>query len=135
MCRVRVPLARLQCVPCHSGNLNAAAASSHLHLLRCRDGHGSLTLSRLSLRSISGLILGAPPRSSARMALPRREADAAAFLKDLVSGGAACAVAKTAVAPLERIKLLLQVQDVGQPLTIRQGIRQMAAEGAPSPRP
>ncbi|CEF64642.1 ADP/ATP translocase 4 [Strongyloides ratti] len=34
------------------------------------------------------------------------------FLIDLASGGTAAAVSKTAVAPIERVKLLLQVQDV-----------------------
>lgn len=33
------------------------------------------------------------------------------FLTDLASGGTAAAVSKTAVAPIERVKLLLQVQD------------------------
>uniref|UniRef100_A0A914PK45 ADP/ATP translocase n=1 Tax=Panagrolaimus davidi TaxID=227884 RepID=A0A914PK45_9BILA len=33
------------------------------------------------------------------------------FLIDFVSGGTAAAVSKTAVAPIERVKLLLQVQD------------------------
>jgi len=33
------------------------------------------------------------------------------FLKDLAAGGVAGAVSKTAVAPIERVKLLLQVQD------------------------
>ena len=34
----------------------------------------------------------------------------AAFARDLLAGGAAGAVAKTAVAPIERVKLLLQTQ-------------------------
>jgi len=33
------------------------------------------------------------------------------FLKDLAAGGVACGVSKTVVAPIERVKLLLQVQD------------------------
>ena len=32
------------------------------------------------------------------------------FLKDFLAGGISAAVSKTAVAPLERVKLLLQVQ-------------------------
>jgi len=37
--------------------------------------------------------------------------DTKKFLIDLASGGTAAAVSKTAVAPIERVKLLLQVQD------------------------
>jgi solute carrier family 25 (adenine nucleotide translocator) protein 4/5/6/31 len=37
--------------------------------------------------------------------------DAKKFFLDLASGGTAAAVSKTAVAPIERVKLLLQVQD------------------------
>ena len=37
--------------------------------------------------------------------------DTRKFLIDLASGGTAAAVSKTAVAPIERVKLLLQVQD------------------------
>ncbi|KAJ6668791.1 hypothetical protein lerEdw1_012275 [Lerista edwardsae] len=36
--------------------------------------------------------------------------DAASFAKDLLAGGVAAAVSKTTVAPIERVKLLLQVQ-------------------------
>ena len=35
--------------------------------------------------------------------------DARKFMIDLASGGTAAAVSKTAVAPIERVKLLLQV--------------------------
>lgn len=34
------------------------------------------------------------------------------FFNDLVAGGAAGAIAKTAVAPIERVKLILQTQDL-----------------------
>lgn len=37
-------------------------------------------------------------------------ADPAGFLKDFLAGGISAAVAKTSVAPIERVKLLLQVQ-------------------------
>ena len=43
--------------------------------------------------------------------------------------GVAGAVSRSLTAPVDRLKMLLQVQDIGSPLTIRQGIRQMAAEG------
>lgn len=36
---------------------------------------------------------------------------ALSFLKDFLAGGIAAAVSKTAVAPIERVKLLLQVRD------------------------
>ena len=42
---------------------------------------------------------------------PGAAKDPSGFLKDLAAGGAASALSKTAVAPLERVKLLLQVQD------------------------
>jgi hypothetical protein len=38
-------------------------------------------------------------------------ADPLAFVKDLLAGGTAGAISKTAVAPIERVKLLLQTQD------------------------
>ncbi|KAJ1372622.1 hypothetical protein KIN20_034818 [Parelaphostrongylus tenuis] len=37
--------------------------------------------------------------------------DAKKFTMDLITGGTAAAISKTAVAPIERVKLLLQVQD------------------------
>lgn len=40
----------------------------------------------------------------------KRLFDVASFGKDLLAGGVAAAVSKTAVAPIERVKLLLQVQ-------------------------
>lgn len=40
--------------------------------------------------------------------------DATSFMKDFVAGGVAAAVSKTAVAPIERVKLLLQVQHVSK---------------------
>jgi len=40
--------------------------------------------------------------------------DTRKFLIDLASGGTAAAVSKTAVAPIERVKLLLQVQDASK---------------------
>ena len=40
--------------------------------------------------------------------------DSMKFVVDLASGGTAAAVSKTAVAPIERVKLLLQVQDASK---------------------
>ncbi|XP_071964440.1 ADP,ATP carrier protein-like [Antedon mediterranea] len=40
--------------------------------------------------------------------------DATGFVKDLLAGGCAAAISKTAVAPIERVKLLLQVQAVSK---------------------
>lgn len=42
---------------------------------------------------------------------PKEEANAWAFLSDLAAGGTAGAISKTIVAPIERVKLLLQTQD------------------------
>ncbi|KAK1117131.1 hypothetical protein K0M31_016937 [Melipona bicolor] len=41
-------------------------------------------------------------------------ADPVAFVKDFVAGGVAAAISKTAVAPIERVKLLLQVQHISK---------------------
>jgi len=41
----------------------------------------------------------------------KKEADPIGFLKDFAAGGISAIVSKTAVAPIERVKLLLQVQD------------------------
>lgn len=40
--------------------------------------------------------------------------DATSFAKDFVAGGVSAAISKTAVAPIERVKLLLQVQHVSK---------------------
>jgi len=42
---------------------------------------------------------------------------AASFLKDFLAGGISAAVSKTAVAPIERVKLLLQVQHASKQIT------------------
>lgn len=44
-------------------------------------------------------------------------ADPVAFAKDFLAGGISAAVSKTVVAPIERVKLLLQVQHVSKQLT------------------
>jgi solute carrier family 25 (adenine nucleotide translocator) protein 4/5/6/31 len=45
---------------------------------------------------------------------PKKETESgtAAFMKDFIAGGVSAAVAKTSVAPIERVKLLLQVQHI-----------------------
>lgn len=40
--------------------------------------------------------------------------DPVAFAKDFIAGGVAAAISKTAVAPIERVKLLLQVQHISK---------------------
>ncbi|XP_063837985.1 ADP,ATP carrier protein-like [Ostrinia nubilalis] len=40
--------------------------------------------------------------------------DSSAFVKDFIAGGVSAAVSKTAVAPIERVKLILQVQHVSK---------------------
>lgn len=40
--------------------------------------------------------------------------DPVAFAKDFVAGGVAAAISKTTVAPIERVKLLLQVQHISK---------------------
>lgn len=44
-------------------------------------------------------------------------ADPVAFAKDFVAGGLSAAISKTAVAPIERVKLLLQVQHISKQIS------------------
>lgn len=44
-------------------------------------------------------------------------ADPIAFLKDFAAGGISAAISKTAVAPIERVKLLLQVQHISKQIS------------------
>lgn len=46
--------------------------------------------------------------------------DPVAFLKDFAAGGISAAVSKTAVAPIERVKLLLQVQHISKQIAPEQ---------------
>ena len=49
--------------------------------------------------------------------------------------GVAGAVSRTATAPVDRMKLLLQVDSTARGLTVREGWNRMVAEGGPAPRP
>lgn len=40
--------------------------------------------------------------------------DALSFFKDFMAGGISAAIAKTAVAPFDRVKLILQVQETSK---------------------
>lgn len=44
----------------------------------------------------------------------KKQTDPMAFVKDLLAGGTAGGLSKTVVAPIERVKLLLQVQDANK---------------------
>lgn len=44
----------------------------------------------------------------------KKEKDPYGFVKDFAAGGISAAVSKTAVAPIERVKLLLQVQHISK---------------------
>merc|ERR1711990_881783 len=44
-------------------------------------------------------------------AAAKKEFDLTSFLKDLAAGGVSGSIAKTATAPIERVKLLIQTQD------------------------
>lgn len=47
----------------------------------------------------------------------KKEDDPLSFLKDFLAGGISAAVAKTSVAPIERVKLLLQVQHASKQIS------------------
>jgi len=47
-------------------------------------------------------------------------ADPMSFAKDFIAGGISAAISKTAVAPIERVKLLLQVQHVSKQIAVDQ---------------
>jgi len=51
--------------------------------------------------------------------------DPVAFLKDFAAGGIAAAISKTAVAPIERVKLLLQVQHISKQISADQRYKGM----------
>jgi len=51
--------------------------------------------------------------------------DAVSFMKDFVAGGIAAAISKTTVAPIERVKLLLQVQHVSKQIAVDQQYKGM----------
>lgn len=44
-------------------------------------------------------------------------ADPISFMKDFLAGGISAAISKTAVAPIERVKLLLQVQHISKQIS------------------
>jgi len=59
-------------------------------------------------------------------AIMRKSFDPVAFMKDFLAGGIAAGVSKTIVAPIERVKLLLQVQAVSKQLTEAQKYKGIA---------
>ncbi|KAL7633987.1 UNVERIFIED_CONTAM: hypothetical protein RMT77_015948 [Armadillidium vulgare] len=52
--------------------------------------------------------------------MPSKALDPVAFAKDFLAGGVAAAISKTAVAPIERVKLLLQVQHASKQIAVDQ---------------
>lgn len=54
-----------------------------------------------------------------------KEFDAVGFLKDFAAGGISAAISKTAVAPIERVKLLLQVQHISKQISADQRYKGM----------
>uniref|UniRef100_F1L5S3 ADP/ATP translocase n=1 Tax=Ascaris suum TaxID=6253 RepID=F1L5S3_ASCSU len=54
---------------------------------------------------------GEPVKKSTKVIQDLKKFDVKKFLVDLATGGTAAAISKTAVAPIERVKILLQVQD------------------------
>jgi len=51
--------------------------------------------------------------------------DPVSFMKDFVAGGVSAAISKTAVAPIERVKLLLQVQHASKQIAVDQRYKGM----------
>lgn len=66
----------------------------------------------------------APP--PAPVVAEKKKADPMAFLKDFAAGGISAAVSKTAVAPIERVKLLLQVQHISKQISADQRYKGMS---------
>ncbi|KAF7275028.1 hypothetical protein GWI33_012257 [Rhynchophorus ferrugineus] len=54
-------------------------------------------------------------------------ADPVAFMKDFLAGGNSAAVCKTCVAPIERVRLLLQIQHISKPIPEDQRYKGMIA--------
>lgn len=54
-----------------------------------------------------------------------KEKDPMAFLKDFAAGGISAAISKTTVAPIERVKLLLQVQHISKQISADQRYKGM----------
>ena len=52
--------------------------------------------------------------------MSKKDDAAMGFIKDFMAGGISAAVSKTAVAPIERVKLLLQVQHASKTIAADQ---------------
>ncbi len=62
-----------------------------------------------------------------------KTADPLSFAKDFIAGGVSAAVSKTAVAPIERVKLLLQVQHASKQITADKQYKGKMADSRPTP--
>jgi len=60
----------------------------------------------------------AAPAAPAPAVGGKKKTDPMAFIKDLLAGGTAGGISKTIVAPIERVKLLLQVQDANKNIPV-----------------
>lgn len=64
------------------------------------------------------------------------QTDPLSFAKDFIAGGVSAAVSKTAVAPIERVKLLLQVQHASKQISADKHYKgKMADVNLPAGRP
>lgn len=114
----------------------ASAASAIRRPARVRDTEGTGSLSSLSLSPLRYPCLTrthtrAPNRPITMSGL----ADPVAFAKDFLAGGVAAAISKTTVAPIERVKLLLQVQHISKQIAEDKRYKGKCREGHLGPPP